>query len=186
MSFLVKNISVVDPHWFQCGFRSSTGFRALMTKNLKNLQLEKVIFFWSKIAIYLFLDLRKECPSYRKMIYPSKETIWHLKTWNFFAFVGPFCPPGSGSSRPKCMYIRSHKTDKYDACLIDYLWHASGTCSWILDRSTPLRTECCAWSSSWTARRSNGRIRTLGSSIGNIWGFPLNNVIRKCVLFRCA
>ncbi len=69
--------------------------------------------FWklcSWIYIYLYF-LNKKCnllflrPSYRRSLHPTKDNIQHFKTWHFFTFVGHFCPPGSGSSRPKWMRI---------------------------------------------------------------------------------
>jgi hypothetical protein len=50
----IKFWSAVDPHWFQCG----SGSRILMTKNQKKINL-KIIFFGTKIAIYLSLGLHK-------------------------------------------------------------------------------------------------------------------------------
>ncbi len=47
------------------------------------------IFFWSKIAIYLFLGLDKGHPSYRR----SLQNVQHFKKWNlltFFYFCGLF------------------------------------------------------------------------------------------------
>ncbi len=67
---------------------SASRSRFLLTKNLKNLQLKKTIFF------YLSLGLHKGRPSYRRSIQPSKENIQHFKTWNFFTF---FYLSGSGS-----------------------------------------------------------------------------------------
>ncbi len=54
-------------------------------------------FLWSKIAIYLSLDLHKGRPSYRRSLKPSKENIQHFKTWNFlnfFYFCVSFGNPG--------------------------------------------------------------------------------------------
>ncbi len=53
----------------------------------------KKIFFWQKIAIYFSLGLHKGCLSSSSSLHPSKENIWHLKTWNFFTFVGNYGPP---------------------------------------------------------------------------------------------
>ncbi len=71
-------------------------------------------FFWSNIAINLFLGLRK-------VFHPSKENNKHFKTWNFFTFMGHSCPSGfgSGSSRQNewgsgsttlvfCWFLESH------------------------------------------------------------------------------
>jgi hypothetical protein len=58
-----------------------------------------IIFFISKIAIYLSLGLQKGCPSYRRSLQSSKENIQHFKTLNFltlFYLLGHFCPPESG------------------------------------------------------------------------------------------
>ncbi len=67
-------------------------------KIVKNLLLKNLIFFWSKIAIYLSLGLHKGRQSYRRSLQPSKENIKHFETlisWLFSIFVGHFCPPGS-------------------------------------------------------------------------------------------
>ncbi len=85
--------------------RIQSGFRALITKNLKKNYSWKnfLIFFGSKITIYLFLGLYKERPSYRRSLQISKEAIQHFKTLNLkkkFYFCGSFCPPGSGSTDP--------------------------------------------------------------------------------------
>ncbi len=71
---------------------SESGSRVLMTKNRKKTSRKFFyIFFWSKIAIYL-------CPSYRRSLQPSKETIQLLKKWNltFFYVWGSFYPLGAG------------------------------------------------------------------------------------------
>jgi hypothetical protein len=53
-----------------------------MTKKWKNITAEKqnLIFFGSKIAIYLSLGLHKGRPSYMRSLQPSKENIQHFKT----------------------------------------------------------------------------------------------------------
>jgi hypothetical protein len=57
------------------------GYRTLMTKIEKKLQLKKKInFLGSKTAIYLSLGLHKERPSYRRSLQLSKGAIQHLKT----------------------------------------------------------------------------------------------------------
>jgi hypothetical protein len=63
-----------------------------MAKNWrKKITAEKnLIYFWSKIAIYLSLGLLKGRPSYRSSLQPSKENIQHLKTLNFSTFFH-FC-----------------------------------------------------------------------------------------------
>ncbi len=70
-----------------------------------------------KMAIYLSLEFRKGCPSYRRSFHPSKENIQHFKTWNFtlwiiLAFLSSdtHSQCGSGSSRPKLMQIRNNNT----------------------------------------------------------------------------
>ncbi len=45
-----------------------------------------VLFFWSKIAIYLSLGFHKERPSYRRSLHHSKENIQHFKIRNFLSF----------------------------------------------------------------------------------------------------
>ncbi len=56
-----------------------------------------LIFFWSKIAIYLSLGLHKGRPSYRGSLQPLKENIQLFKAWNFSIFIKNYYPPGSGS-----------------------------------------------------------------------------------------
>ncbi len=63
--------------------RIQYGSRALMTKNWKKITAEIFFFFWSKTAIYLSLGLHKVCPSYRRSLQLSKESIQHFKTWTF-------------------------------------------------------------------------------------------------------
>ncbi len=45
-----------------------------------------LLFFVSKIAIYLSLGLHKGSTSYRRSLQTSKENIQHFKTWKFFTF----------------------------------------------------------------------------------------------------
>ncbi len=113
-AFLVKADSDADPNSDPCSVR------VMMTKNCKKLQQEKFRFYWSKVAIYLSLGLHKGRPSYRIIIYPSKESIQHFKTWiSFTFFVGHFCfLCGSGSCRPKMNvdtsgYLQTHDTLGY-------------------------------------------------------------------------
>ncbi len=101
---------VADPHWFNADTDMDPGFFLIAdpdpvldpefwwSKIEINSKLKKIIFFGSKISIYLSLGLYKGCPSYRRSLQPSKKNIQQFKTWNFFSFfVGHFCPPGSGS-----------------------------------------------------------------------------------------
>ncbi len=83
------------------------GYRVFMIENLKKFTaLNKIFFFFIKIAIYLSLSLHKGCLSYRRSLQPSKENIQHFKTWNFlyifswviFAFLDPDPDSGSGST----------------------------------------------------------------------------------------
>jgi hypothetical protein len=79
----------------------------LMIKDWKKINSwKKKIFFWSEIAIYLFLGLHKGRLSSSRSLHPSKENIWHFKTWIFFIFVGNFGPPGTGSGSVFPMRIR--------------------------------------------------------------------------------
>jgi hypothetical protein len=59
----------------------------LWPKIEKNLRLNIfLLFFWSKIGIYLSLGLHKGRPSFRRSLQPSKENIQHFKTWNLLTF----------------------------------------------------------------------------------------------------
>ncbi len=93
-----------DPNpaiFVKCGFGSGSSDPGFWwPKNGKNIQGKNIIFFSSKIAIYLFLSLDKGLPSYRKSLHSSKVNILHFKTWIFFTFVGHFGPLGSGSVSP--------------------------------------------------------------------------------------
>ncbi len=74
----------------------------MMTKNWrKKIQLKNIlnIFFWSKIAIYLYLGLHKGVQATIEAFGPQKKhpSLQKMKIINFFIiFVGKFCPPGSG------------------------------------------------------------------------------------------
>ncbi len=78
-----------------------------MTKNWKKFTAENFlyIFFGSKNAIYLSLDLHKGRPSYRRSLQPSKENnqpLQNMKYLNFLYFCG---------SQPSCIQIRIHWPD---------------------------------------------------------------------------
>jgi hypothetical protein len=65
---------------FQLSSESGFGSRVLMTKNWKKILLKSfVLYFGSKIAIYLSLCLLKARPSYRRNLQPSKENTQHSK-----------------------------------------------------------------------------------------------------------
>ncbi len=65
-----------------------SGFRVLMAKNWKNLELRNfIIFLLSKVAFYLFLGLHKGSPNYRRSLQPPKKNSQHFNTWNFFLFL---------------------------------------------------------------------------------------------------
>jgi hypothetical protein len=72
---LLKN-SVVDPDSLIQYFK---WIQVSMTKNLKKYSRKKLIFFRSKIAIYLYLGIHKGRLSYSRSFQPSKENIQHLK-----------------------------------------------------------------------------------------------------------
>ncbi len=62
-TFFLPFLSVFRTGFIEPGSRS----RVLMTKNCKKLQLKKIYIFWIKNSFfYLFLDLHKECPIYRR------------------------------------------------------------------------------------------------------------------------
>ncbi len=104
--------SVVDPDRFQCG-SSASGSRVVATqKMLYNFTTGKNLNFFQIISCNLFI-LRP--PWSTSKLRPSKDNIKHLKTWNSFTlsiFVDPFLHfwSGSGSSRPKSVWIRIHST----------------------------------------------------------------------------
>ncbi len=91
---------------------------------------KKFKFFWSKIAIFLSHGLHKGRPSYRRSLQPSKKrtssTSKHEISSLSPIFVGNFCPPGSGLSRPKSLRIRVRNTGRYRTTL-DFApcWHLS-------------------------------------------------------------
>jgi hypothetical protein len=68
-----------------------------MTKNWQKFTAgKKLIFFLSKIAIYLSLGLHKGRPSYKKPSALKREhpALQNMKFLDFFSiFVGHFCPP---------------------------------------------------------------------------------------------
>ncbi len=107
-----------DRHWFQWGSRygsgssvfcqCGSGSRVLMNKNWKKFTAEKKIFFCLKMAIYLSLGLHKGSLSPSRSLHPSKENIWHFKTWIFFG-------SGSGSVFPIRIRIQLTKM-KVDPC----------------------------------------------------------------------
>ncbi len=126
-------LSVADPHWFQCGsgygsgssifgqcgsrYGSESRSRVLMTKNWTKFTAE-FYFIKSKIAIDLSLDLHKGRLSSSRSLHPSKENIWHFKTWIFFTFVGNFDPPGSESVFPTRIRIRIKLAGSGSATLV--------------------------------------------------------------------
>ncbi len=101
----------------QCGSGYDSGSaltRVLMTRNWKNLQLEKFTFFWSKIKIFLSLDLHKGRQDTGEVLFPRKRTSSTSKLeFSLLLLVilalldpNPYSQCGSGSSRPKWMRIR--------------------------------------------------------------------------------
>ncbi len=77
---------------------SKSGSKVFDDKNLRKKYswIFFCFFFWSKITIYLSLDLHKGRPSYRRSLRPSKEDIQHFKRWNLltFYFSGSLLPSG--------------------------------------------------------------------------------------------
>jgi hypothetical protein len=70
-------------------------------------EINKLIFFGSKIAIYLTLGHHKGRPSYRRSLQPSKENIQHFKILSLtFFFLGSVLP----SWLPFPMRIRIQRT----------------------------------------------------------------------------
>ncbi len=98
---------------------------------------EKIIFFWSKIAIYLSLGLLKGRPSYRKSLQPSKEIIQYLKKWNLLTF--PYICHFSRSNpdpEPQHWYQQSKVIDQQNGCMY---WLGSATI-----------TECSIFATMWS------------------------------------
>ncbi len=78
-----------------------------------------IIFFISKIEIYLFWDSEKDCQAIREASISQKRTTCTFKTWNFSTFslflrviLSPPPRSGSGASRLKSIRIRiqTHST----------------------------------------------------------------------------
>jgi hypothetical protein len=69
-------------------------------KKLEN-NAENNIFLIQNWDLQYVIPILISRPPYRRTLQPSKENIQHFKTLNYFSFVGYFCPPGSGYSRPK-------------------------------------------------------------------------------------
>ncbi len=83
-------------------------------KFLKNLKLKKVCIFLSKIAIYFPCDCIKDVQTPGEFFIPQKiRNIQNFTTWNLSPFVGNFCPPGSGSSRPQLTQIHADPDPQY-------------------------------------------------------------------------
>ncbi len=80
-----------DPHWFQCGFGNGSSIFGQCGSGSRS------------------LGRHKRHLSFSRSLHPSKENIWHLKTWIFFTFVGYFGPPGSGSVFPMRIRIQMTK-----------------------------------------------------------------------------
>ncbi len=80
----------IRTHLFRSGSSILGWIRYWWPKTEKNLQLH---FFSSKTPIYLSIGLHKERPSYRRSLQNAKESIQHVRTWNFlifFYFCGSF------------------------------------------------------------------------------------------------
>jgi hypothetical protein len=92
----------------QCGSVPSSGFRVLMTKNCKSLQLkEKTRNFCGQK-----LQFMKDHQCYRRSHSPLRRTCNFLI---FFYFFGQFCPPGSRSESAFPMRIRTDRPIKINA-----------------------------------------------------------------------
>jgi hypothetical protein len=90
-------------HWVRSGssilgwIRYRSGSRALMARNLKNLQL-KQNFFIFLIKNCNLLTIIKDVQATGEAFSPQKENIQQFNTWNFLTFfhlVGHFCPTES-------------------------------------------------------------------------------------------
>jgi hypothetical protein len=77
-------------------------------QKLKKGTAEKKYIFYKKNCNYVSLGLLVR-PGKRTNLPPSKKkNIQHFQILNFiplYVFFGNFCPPGSGSSKPKSMRI---------------------------------------------------------------------------------
>ncbi len=75
----------------QCrsGSSSGSGFRMLITKNCKILQVDKILYLYFKNCNFLSRGLHEGVQATGKAFSPQKRTS------STFLFVGHFCPPGS-------------------------------------------------------------------------------------------
>ncbi len=103
-----QNFQCVDPHWFQYGSWSSilrlcgSRSRGLMPKNLKKFTAKKILFYWSKIALFLIFSLGlnighhvvltklHEMPLALNREHPAFQ---NMKFLHFLYLCGSFLPP---------------------------------------------------------------------------------------------
>ncbi len=105
--------SVVDLHWFQCGFGPSIFGQCWSgsddQKLGKTYSWENLYFFLSTTGIYSSQGLHKGRPSNKKSLYPSKENIPQFKLEISVSPSGS----GYGSSRLKLMRIHTNPDPKH-------------------------------------------------------------------------
>ncbi len=88
VSLLPLRIRIQHFKWIRIWFRIQRFDDQKLKK--KKIQLKKVIFFWSKIEIYLFLGILKRRSRYRRSLQPSKKKIWNFLTFFLLLFLCAF------------------------------------------------------------------------------------------------
>ncbi len=109
---MVRRASVVDPHWFQCGSRSSIlglcGSGSESGSDLWFFGGQKIKFYNEKISFFYSRNFSRGLyqgrPSYRRSLLHSilrvQPALQNMKCLHFLQIGGNFCPPRSGSPFP--------------------------------------------------------------------------------------
>ncbi len=114
---------------------SESGSRVFYDQKWKrNILLNFLNLFWSKIAIYLSLVFHKERPSYRRSLQLSKGNIQDFKRWYLLTGQGHFCSPVSDSGSGLRIRIRIHGPP--------WIWIQSGYVSGSGSLNTGTNTVC--------------------------------------------